>query len=205
MVNDRCDGRPSQISGCVRLNKNGFSLTAMNLIPSWKRAWPLCFGYKTLVISWIIVSQIPLLPFLPLPTPHSPPPGMATLSCQSTPIPVNYCHPSTSCRVSFEERPTQAGFAFASIKGEVFLVHTSNELKVYRHEFSSIFRLAHHYATANSTDVKILELIDTQSTRYEEESETVFLAKELTERLRQMTDRRSPSLSRGYYASRRRR
>jgi hypothetical protein len=69
---------------------------------------------------------------------------------------------------------------------------TTVDVKIFRHEFITIFRLVEK-TTLHPADIRILETIDDHSKRYEEENETVFLAKDLMERLRKMTDRgRSP-------------
>jgi hypothetical protein len=58
-------------------------------------------------------------------------------------------------------------------------------VKIFRHEFISIFRFS-HCDTVHPADINILEQIDNQLTRYEEENGTVFLAREIMERLRKM-------------------
>ncbi|KAF9494796.1 hypothetical protein BDN71DRAFT_1356725, partial [Pleurotus eryngii] len=91
-------------------------------------------------------------------------------------------------------------FAFARVNGDVCLVQISlsaspaskvgtTEVKIFRHEFITIFRLSHSI-TLSSSDLRILEPIDDEVLKYEEEKETVFLAKELVEQLRRMTDPR---------------
>lgn len=59
-------------------------------------------------------------------------------------------------------------------------------MKVFRHEFITIFRHSHN-ETVHPSDITILEFIDERLTRYEEENGTVFLAKDLMERLQKMT------------------
>ncbi|KAF9446439.1 hypothetical protein P691DRAFT_609392, partial [Macrolepiota fuliginosa MF-IS2] len=90
-------------------------------------------------------------------------------------------------------------FAFASIKGDVNLVQvsyatpasalTTVDVKIFRHEFITIFRFT-EARTLHPSDICILEPIDDQLTRYEEENDTVFLAKELMDRMRKLTDPR---------------
>jgi len=63
---------------------------------------------------------------------------------------------------------------------------TTVDVKVFRHEFISIFRFA-EYRTLHPTDIAILEPIDEQLTRYEEENETVFLARDVMERMRKLS------------------
>ncbi|KIM42202.1 hypothetical protein M413DRAFT_53349, partial [Hebeloma cylindrosporum] len=90
-------------------------------------------------------------------------------------------------------------FAFARIKGELCLVQvsyatpasalTTLDVKVFRHEFITIFRFAEH-RTLHPADIAILEPIDEQLTRYEEDNETVFLARDVMERMRKLSDPR---------------
>ncbi|KAH6909414.1 hypothetical protein BKA70DRAFT_1102392, partial [Coprinopsis sp. MPI-PUGE-AT-0042] len=87
-------------------------------------------------------------------------------------------------------------FAFARVKGEVRLVQFSCtapkspflpvEVHLFRHEFITIFRFV-ETTTLHPSDFTIIECLDSSRLRYEEESETVFLAKDLIERLRQLT------------------
>ncbi|EDR12119.1 uncharacterized protein LACBIDRAFT_311123 [Laccaria bicolor S238N-H82] len=93
----------------------------------------------------------------------------------------------------------EAYFAFALIKGNVFLVQVSHatpasalttvDVKIFRHEFITIFRFS-EATSLHPADICILEPIDEKLTRYEEENETVFLAKDLMDKLRKMTDPR---------------
>ncbi|KAF4580443.1 hypothetical protein EYR40_003159 [Pleurotus pulmonarius] len=106
-----------------------------------------------------------------------------------------------TCSVAFVPPQLDCGqFAFARVNGDVCLVQISlstppsskvgtTEVKVFRHEFITIFRLSHSM-TLSSSDLRILEPIDDEVLKYEEEKETVFLAKELVEQLRRMTDPR---------------
>lgn len=68
------------------------------------------------------------------------------------------------------------------------------DVKIFRHEFITMFRYS-HCDTIHPADICILEPIDEELTRYEEDNGTVFLARDLMERLRKMTDSR-PQLSR---------
>ncbi|KAE9393073.1 hypothetical protein BT96DRAFT_233336 [Gymnopus androsaceus JB14] len=87
-------------------------------------------------------------------------------------------------------------FAFANILGEICLVQVSSmtpvsaltavDVKIFRHEFITIFRLS-TTKTLHPSDIQIIEDIDDQLKYYEEEKETVFLAKDLMERLRKLT------------------
>ncbi|KDR68335.1 hypothetical protein GALMADRAFT_78608 [Galerina marginata CBS 339.88] len=108
--------------------------------------------------------------------------------------------PSPRCSDSFDDPQTSDGyFAFARIKGDVCLVQASNatpasaltavDVKVFRHEFISIFRFSES-CTLHPSDICILEPIDDRLTRYEEDNETVFLARNVMERMRKLTDPR---------------
>lgn len=108
-------------------------------------------------------------------------------------------------------------FAFARIRGELQLVQgeifpdnnkklnwialvsvsdakpisalTTVDVKLFRHEFITIFRFAGLY-TLHPADINIIEPIDTNLTRYEEDNETVFLARDVIDRMRKLTDPR---------------
>ncbi|KAF9458935.1 hypothetical protein BDZ94DRAFT_1150656, partial [Collybia nuda] len=87
-------------------------------------------------------------------------------------------------------------FAFARVNGDICLVQvsldtpasalTTVDVKIFRHEFITIFRLS-ETKTLHPADISIIESIDDYHTRYEEETETVFLARELMEHMRKMT------------------
>ncbi|KAG1741442.1 uncharacterized protein EDB91DRAFT_1052557 [Suillus paluster] len=92
---------------------------------------------------------------------------------------------------------TDPRFAFARIKGDICLVQlhpikseTSREslgILVFRHEFVSIFQYSHDLRVSPE-DIRILELLDEDRIRYEEDSGTVFLAKDLMAQLRRIID-----------------
>ncbi|CAA7268533.1 unnamed protein product [Cyclocybe aegerita] len=87
-------------------------------------------------------------------------------------------------------------FAFARVKGELCLVQVSSstpvsaltplDIKLFRHEFISIFRFA-GARTLHPADIAIVEPIDERLTKYEEENETVFLARGVMERMRRLS------------------
>ncbi len=56
-------------------------------------------------------------------------------------------------------------------------------LRLFRHEFISIFRLAGS-KTLRLSDIRILEVIDDAAKRYEEEQGVVFLARGLVSGIR---------------------
>jgi len=73
------------------------------------------------------------------------------------------------------------------------------EARIYAHEFITIFRYSHP-AVLHPSDIRILEWLDEQSVLDEEDKGTVFLARDVMQRLRRLTDRRlsigaRPSLS----------
>ncbi len=63
------------------------------------------------------------------------------------------------------------------------------EAQIYAHEFITIFRYSHP-AVLHPSDIRILEWLDEQSVFDEEDKGTVFLARDVMERLRRLTDRR---------------
>ena len=104
-------------------------------------------------------------------------------------------------------------FAFARINDEVYLVQgtlpflfnslaynpfavscatpasalTTVDVKIFRHEFITVFRFSES-KTFHPSDICIVEPIDDRLTRYEEEYETVFLARDLVARMRMMAN-----------------
>ncbi|PPQ65122.1 hypothetical protein CVT24_003013 [Panaeolus cyanescens] len=87
-------------------------------------------------------------------------------------------------------------FAFARVNGSFCLVEvsyatpasalTAVDVKIFRHEFISIFRYSES-KSVHPADFSILEKLPDHLTRYEEESGTVFLARELMEHMRKLT------------------
>ncbi|KAJ3561436.1 hypothetical protein NP233_g10199 [Leucocoprinus birnbaumii] len=103
-------------------------------------------------------------------------------------------------------------FAFANIRGVVNLVQVSSatpasalttvDVKIFRHEFINIFRFA-EACTLHPADISILESIDDSLKHYEEDKDTVYLAKELVSRVRNLTDPRfSMTQRRGFHMTR---
>ncbi|TFK64605.1 hypothetical protein BDN72DRAFT_846425 [Pluteus cervinus] len=88
-------------------------------------------------------------------------------------------------------------FAFAQIHGDIHLVQVESpisplsavDLKVFRHEFVTIFRFLES-KSLHPSDVSILESIDESLIHYEEENDTVFLARDVMDRLRKLSSRR---------------
>ncbi|KAJ7306760.1 hypothetical protein B0H14DRAFT_2195574, partial [Mycena olivaceomarginata] len=89
-------------------------------------------------------------------------------------------------------------FAIARVNGAIRLVQVSQatpasalstvDVKIFRHEFIHIFRYL-ECKTFHPADVHILEIIDDRHKTYEEESDTVFLAKDVTERMSKLSSR----------------
>lgn len=87
-----------------------------------------------------------------------------------------------------------AFFAFATIKGVVCLVQVTTprsmdstsvmlDVSIFRHEFVSMWRFSHRLQLYPS-EIGTFVAIDAQSVRYEEDSGTIFLAKDLMWRLK---------------------
>jgi len=117
---------------------------------------------------------------------------MAT-TCSSSPI-----DSLSKCNIGLVNTHASDGyFAFARINDEVYLVQvscatpasalTTVDVKIFRHEFITIFRFSES-KTFHPADICIVEPIDDRSTRYEEENETVFLARDLVARMRMMAN-----------------
>ncbi|KAJ7034538.1 hypothetical protein C8F04DRAFT_956232 [Mycena alexandri] len=89
-------------------------------------------------------------------------------------------------------------FAIAKVNGTIRLVQvslatpasalTTVDVKIFRHEFIHIFRYL-ECRTLHPADVHIIELIDDHRKTYEEDSDTVFLAKDVMERISKLTSR----------------
>ncbi|KAH9059515.1 hypothetical protein EDB87DRAFT_1621348 [Lactarius vividus] len=94
-------------------------------------------------------------------------------------------------------------FALAQVHDDVCLVQVCSSLaheschsalsaveaQIYAHEFITIFRYSHP-AVLHPSDIRILEWLDEQSVLDEADKGTVFLARDVMERLRRLTDRR---------------
>lgn len=91
-----------------------------------------------------------------------------------------------------------AFFAFATIKGVVCLVQITTprsmdstsvmlDISIFRHEFVSMWRYSHTVQLYPS-EIGAFVALDTQSIRYEEDSGTIFLAKDLMWRLKRFMD-----------------
>ncbi|KIJ63184.1 hypothetical protein HYDPIDRAFT_93223 [Hydnomerulius pinastri MD-312] len=102
---------------------------------------------------------------------------------------VSFAAPSLS---SQSDGGSEAHFAFARVQGDVCLVQRTSttpflDIPIFRHEFVSIFRYSHS-VHVHPTEVRVLEPLDTHAVRYEEDSGTVFLAKDLMSHLRRIMD-----------------
>ncbi|KAK2464645.1 hypothetical protein APHAL10511_003338 [Amanita phalloides] len=86
-------------------------------------------------------------------------------------------------------------FALADVKGEVQLVQLSLstplsaltlvDIKIFKHELATIFRHV-QTTTLHPRDVRVIEAIGNNLVRYEEDSGTVFLAREIVDRMRKL-------------------
>ncbi|KAJ7681153.1 hypothetical protein B0H17DRAFT_1206089 [Mycena rosella] len=108
------------------------------------------------------------------------------------------CH-APIAELRYAQPPVDDGqFAIARINGAIRLVQvslatpasalTTVDVKIFRHEFIHIFRYL-ECKTLHPADVHILELIDDQNKSYEEENDTVFLAKDVMARMSKLTTR----------------
>ncbi|KAH9975954.1 hypothetical protein BGW80DRAFT_1250795 [Lactifluus volemus] len=98
---------------------------------------------------------------------------------------------------------TPQRFALAQVHDDVCLVQVCSsfaqeschaalsavEVQIYAHEFITIFRYSHP-AVLHPSDIRILEWLDEQSVLDEADKGIVFLARDVMERLRRLTDRR---------------
>lgn len=86
-------------------------------------------------------------------------------------------------------------FALALMKGAICLVQMSNiapsplmvvDVRVFRHEFITIFRYSHS-TTVHPSDIQVLEVLDEHSAAYDEEKETAFLPRDVMDRMQKMS------------------
>ncbi|KAJ7245383.1 hypothetical protein B0H12DRAFT_974200, partial [Mycena haematopus] len=99
---------------------------------------------------------------------------------------------------SYEPAVEDGQFAIARVNGAIRLVQvsvstpasalTTVDVKIFRHEFIHIFRYL-ECKTLHPADVHIIEPIEEHHKTYEEESDTVFLAKNVLERISKLTSR----------------
>ncbi|KZT00639.1 uncharacterized protein LAESUDRAFT_732052 [Laetiporus sulphureus 93-53] len=128
---------------------------------------------------------------------------MAAVATSSAPYRTMYTSASTSMlnapTYTSPSPATKAQFAFARIKGGVYLVQVpepaqgdvssalvASDVHIFRHEFITQFRFSHS-TSLHPADLHILEPIDEQHTLYEEEKGVVFLARDLMARLQKLT------------------
>lgn len=71
----------------------------------------------------------------------------------------------------------------------------ASDVRVFRHEFITIFRYSHS-ATVHPADIHVLEPVDERGTVYEEEKGTVFLARDVMDRLQKLIAGSRPSMRR---------
>lgn len=61
-----------------------------------------------------------------------------------------------------------------------------SDVRIFRHEFITIFRYS-HCASVHPSDFQVLEVLDERFTAYEEEKETVSLAREVMTRMQRLS------------------
>jgi len=96
----------------------------------------------------------------------------------------------------------KSSFALAQINGNVCLAQippskpgsaasalSAVDVIIFAHEFINIFRFSHR-AIVHPADIHVIDPIDDDSARYEEENETVFLSKVVMQRFSKLTVRR---------------
>ncbi|GJE86512.1 hypothetical protein PsYK624_025920 [Phanerochaete sordida] len=97
-------------------------------------------------------------------------------------------------------------FAFAQIGGDVHLVQLADrpasalvaaDVKVFRHEFITIFRYSHS-TSVHPADMHVLYALDERCALYEEDKGTVFLAQDAMAQMQKLTARARPA---GRYAA----
>lgn len=61
-----------------------------------------------------------------------------------------------------------------------------SDVRIFRHEFITIFRYS-HCASVHPSDFQVLEVLDERFAAYEEEKETVSLAREVMARMQRLS------------------
>ncbi|KAJ6469375.1 hypothetical protein C8R45DRAFT_875434 [Mycena sanguinolenta] len=114
------------------------------------------------------------------------------------PPPYQYRPLVGALQVRYEPAIEDGQFAIARVNGAIRLVQVSLatpasalstvDVKIFRHEFVHIFRYL-ECQSLHPADVQIIELIEDHHKTYEEENDTVFLAKNVLERISKLTSR----------------
>ena len=60
------------------------------------------------------------------------------------------------------------------------------DVRVFRHEFITIFRYSHS-TTVHPSDIQVLEVLDEHSAAYDEEKDTAFLPRDVMDRMQKMS------------------
>jgi len=60
------------------------------------------------------------------------------------------------------------------------------DVRVFRHEFITIFRYSHN-TTVHPADIQVLEVLGEHSVAYDEEKETAFLPRDVMDRMQKMS------------------
>jgi len=114
--------------------------------------------------------------------------------------------PSLTTSTIDESSRDMSRFAFAQIHGDVQLVQLADspasalvatDVKVFRHEFITIFRYSHS-TTVHPADMHVLYALDERCALYEEDKGTVFLAKDAMAQMQKLT---TPIRPAGRYGS----
>lgn len=170
--------------------------------------FPPCVAYK---------------PAFPLPLPNPPSPECPSLPSQPLPLPLPASlHTSTQATLPWPASEVKSSlsrvclticlsppfvylyFFFSVSYATPASALTTVDVKIFRHEFVKMFRFS-EARTLHPTDICILETIDDNLTHYEQENETVFLAKQVTDQMRRLTEPRfmmSPKSRGCHYAVR---
>jgi len=122
--------------------------------------------------------------------------SMSVSTYTSSPIPSIH---TNSCNMQPISSIPKSQFVFVQINGNICLAQlrlnaqgsTSSALSfvdatIFIHEFINIFRFSHQ-TTIHPSDIRFIDPIDERCTKYEEDNGTVFLAKDVMERLRKLT------------------
>ena len=70
--------------------------------------------------------------------------------------------------------------------GDMSSALMASDVRIFKHEFITIFRYSHTTAI-HPADIHVLEPVDERHAMYEEEKGTVFLARDVMDRLQKLT------------------
>lgn len=89
----------------------------------------------------------------------------------------------------------------SSTPGSAASALSAVEATIFVHEFINIFRFSHR-AVVHPADIHVIDTIDDDSARYDEENDTVFLSKDVMERFSKLMGHRPIRQSRARRSSR---